>query len=213
MIKIWRKDEENNFYLTKSWEGHAAIILDLCLLPKGYIASAGGDAEIRIFDIATNQQQGILLGHSDWVWQLIPMGLLGLFSCSEDGTIRYWIWKEASCAFILDNVCPTHAIAYDKALQLLFAGDIKGQLSMWDINKKRLRHRFVAHDGLIRSIIILPNGNIATAGEDGFLRVWKSETFFLIYEHQRPNFVQDLCWFQGRLFSAAYDGEIIAHIF
>lgn len=209
-VKIW-KATKGIFRVEKSWQAHDSIVLDVCLLSSNLLATAGGDSEIRIFDWATGHLQQSLIGHSDWVWQLLALEDGGLLSCSEDGSIRCWNWSERRCVGVLDNEQPTHTMAYDAEKKRLFAGDLLGKLSCWDLKKNQLEWRVKAHEGLIRSIVLLPNGLWATAGEDGYLRVWKTGEQQPVYEYQHQNFVQDLCWHRGRLISAAYDGTIVEH--
>lgn len=72
-------------------EGHALRVHSCAFLPDGiFLASAGDDRTVRIWDAATKLVQRILTGHTDWVGGCVfdPSGSL-LYTCRGDASLRH----------------------------------------------------------------------------------------------------------------------------
>jgi WD40 repeat protein len=72
--------------------GHTNEVFALAVAPDGsWLASAGRDETVRIWDPATGTVGHTLTGHTDWVGTLAvaPDGSW-LASASADGTVRIW---------------------------------------------------------------------------------------------------------------------------
>ncbi len=72
--------------------GHQFTVWALAFCPEGELLASGAyDNEIRMWDVATGMEVGILRGHRSWIRSLdfSPQGNI-LASSSCDGTIRLW---------------------------------------------------------------------------------------------------------------------------
>ena len=63
--------------------------------PDGLLLVTTDTALIRIWDVTTRQESGILSGHVDYIWGLkwspiTAAGVITLASASQDGTVRLW---------------------------------------------------------------------------------------------------------------------------
>nr|MDT0666152.1 hypothetical protein [Micromonospora sp. DSM 115978] len=78
--------------------GHTAWLRTMIALPRpdgnSWLASAGGDAMIRIWDTEHVVERGVLEGHEKTIEALAavprPDGTCLLVSASSDGTARVW---------------------------------------------------------------------------------------------------------------------------
>ena len=43
---------------------------------------------------------------------------------------------------------------------------------IWDVETGQLRKTFEGHDGRVQAVVFLPDGSIASCGEDKLIRIW-----------------------------------------
>ena len=63
----------------------------------GRIVSSSEDGTVKVWDLASGQEQRTLLGHGDWVWALALTGDGRVVSGSNDGTVKVWDLNSGSC--------------------------------------------------------------------------------------------------------------------
>uniref|UniRef100_A0A336LP03 CSON007414 protein n=1 Tax=Culicoides sonorensis TaxID=179676 RepID=A0A336LP03_CULSO len=113
------------------------------------------------------------------------------------------------------------ALTYAPQHQLLISAGKKGDVCLFDMRQRVLRHRFQAHDNAIKCIALDPHEELFVTGSaDGDIKVWglsvHSQLYSFMGEHARSSFfkhigqgVTQLHLDQsGRLFSCGADGSM-----
>ncbi|XP_063708500.1 dmX-like protein 2 isoform X2 [Culicoides brevitarsis] len=113
------------------------------------------------------------------------------------------------------------ALAYAPQHQLLITTGKKGDVCLFDMRQRVLRHRFQAHDGSIKCIALDPHEEFFVTGSaDGDIKVWglsvHSQLYCFIGEHARSSFFKNIGQGVtqlhidqvGRLLSCGADGSM-----
>lgn len=150
---------------------------------------AGGmaDGMVRLWDIATGTEIGVLKGHSPSIFggvEALAWGPDGqrLASGGWDGTARIWdttSGTELQC--LQGHLGPILSVAWDPAGARLASGSWDQTVRLWDVASGREVSRLQAHTDEIHVIDWEPRGHrLASAGADGTVRVWDASAARLL---------------------------------
>jgi WD40 repeat protein len=199
-IRVWRDGA-----WAESMREHDGAILALIRLPDGRIASGSADGTIGMWSPA-GQLVGRLTGHDGWVWSLSARSDGVLVSGGEDGDVRLWSLATDREVGGYTAPGPVRAVLAGSDWRV-WAGCMDGALVTWDGTRARVEA--AAHAGAIRVLIELPDGRLATGGEDDRVRIWAGGELAEVACHQHDDFVTTLVPLaDGRLASGGYDGAI-----
>ncbi|WP_329271424.1 WD40 repeat domain-containing protein [Streptomyces sp. NBC_01451] len=210
--------------------GHEGRVRGICTLPgwgsdgtsdgSTLLATTGQDGTVRIWDPVAGRQSGPpLTGHEGRALGICcfpardaASGLL-LASTGEDGTVRVWdpvtghqlglplvghtggVW--AVCAFPAPADGKSTGYSTAAPMLLATAGE-DGTVRVWDpIAGRQLGAPFNGHAGAVFDVRVVPGSDatghpdghalLATAGEDGTVRVWDPWTERLVGEAFLPS--------------------------
>jgi WD40 repeat protein len=179
----------------KSWwlDGHPSVIKTISYSPDGkYLAVAGSDKNIYIFDAAKRALSKTLTGHTRPVSSLAfsPDGKT-LISCSEHELIKVWDWQEGK--FLQDikseeDMFGVKKISFSSDGKYFLTTSDRVQFRLWDAQTLQLVRNFQTKEGyessggnmtigysgvpVLTALFADSDKRILSSHEDGTLRLW-----------------------------------------
>ena len=156
--------------------GHTGSVHAVVVAPDGtWLATAGGDGSVQVWDAATWLPRVAFTGHSDAVraMAVAPDGTW-LATASDEGTVRVW---DAASGLPLTTLTGrtssvTSVVVAPDGTWLATAGD-DGSVQVWDAATWLPRVAFTGHSDAVRAMAVAPDGSwLATTSDDGTARVW-----------------------------------------
>lgn len=179
---------------------HRGYVWTLAALDDRHFASGGRDCKIRLWN-DEGTCTGELAGHTQSVLGLARSGDEQLASVSRDRTLRIWNLKTRQCV--------RTTLAHDAAVLTVAAigngrvatGSADHRIKVWNAAGEQLAS-MPAHTGWVWKVVRLTDSLMASASEDGSVKLWSTETFDLIACLQGPHAL--------RAVAASPDGTTIA---
>lgn len=151
-----------------------------------WIATAGYDRQIVIWDAVSGEVIKTLTGHNDAVHSVAfqPKGSI-LASASGDRTVK--IWDVASGTRLDTFSQPAkeqYVVAFDPAGKRVLSGGVDNRLRVWSLSATAVEGtnpldltRF-AHEGPLLKVVFHPTGRLlATTAEDRRVKIWETGQF------------------------------------
>ncbi len=144
-----------------------------------YLASAGWDTAVRLWDGATGQSIRTLGGHKGSVWGVAfsPDGKR-LASASWDHKVK--VWETATGAELLTfsgHTAPAHSVTFSPDGTRLASGSFDGQLKIWDAATGEVKATCEGFLFPVLAVAFSPDGKrIASGRSDRTVVVWDAET-------------------------------------
>jgi WD40 repeat protein len=153
---------------------HQGYVWTLAALDGERLASGGRDATIRIQD-ATGQAQRPLRGHTQSVLGLAPLPGDRLASVSRDRTLRIWHWPTGAClrTIAAHDTAVLDVIALPGAMLATAGAD--NRIKLWRADGSGAGG-LDGQTGWVWQLAPWMNGQLASASEDGTVRIWDPAT-------------------------------------
>ncbi|HET6161408.1 MAG TPA: protein kinase [Dongiaceae bacterium] len=145
--------------------------------PDGrHLAIASADARVRLWDVKADRMEREIIVDRDVVWSVAfsPDGRL-LAAASGDETVTLWeVTTGAKFATLTGHSGGATDVAFLGDGASLVVVDRTGRLHFWDVlTGRQLIEPWQAHQDTSWRIAVHPDGvRFATAGDDGYVRVW-----------------------------------------
>ena len=180
LVNRWPLPDLSDSALQHVPTGHRGGTNAVAIAPDGHwMASAGIDGLVRIWDPATGREQATLAGHRGAVnaVAIAPDGHW-MASAGIDGLVR--IWDPATGreqATLAGHRGAVNAVAIAPDGHWMASAGIDGLVRIWDPATGREQATLAGHRGGINAVAIAPDGHwILTGSGDETARIWDPAT-------------------------------------
>lgn len=163
LIVVWTRATDSRRPLRGHFDRFTSTrgVISLDFSPNGKsLVSGGADRTIQIWDIESEQQLGVLWGHTDEVRSVrfSPDGKT-IASGGRDGMFRIWDVKSHKCLRAQRaSESVVHSVAFDPADSQLLTASFDGSIKSWDLDS--LSADISWTDARPNNVAISPDGKL-----------------------------------------------------
>jgi WD40 repeat protein len=161
---------------------HSDPVLTVAFSPNGkFLASAGSDAVIRLWDVATRRAIGEpLRGHTSRIWSVVftPDGRT-IASASGDHTVRLWdVRTHKQLGKPLEgHLDEVGSVSFNQDGTILASGSVDGTVRLWEVATHRPLEDLKGSPGMVNAIAFSHDGKrLASGGYDLTVHLWDLAT-------------------------------------
>lgn len=161
---------------TMLYKGHADAVWVLDYSPNGeYLASGGSDGTVRLWNVATGEEEQCFKEHEKTVWAL-DFSAEGdyLVSGGKDFQIRVWA-KDCpkSLHTFFGHQWDVNALAVSPNNRYILSGSSGNTLYLWDYQEKRFVKSYEGHNSSVNSLDFSADGtHFISASADKTIMLW-----------------------------------------
>jgi WD40 repeat protein len=141
---------------------------------KQVVISGSRDTNIHLHH--DGKQISSCTGHTDFVNAIATLNNQMLFSCSDDGNLRFWELTSSKCTRVLEVSSQVRAVAV--CGRILAAGTRDGTIKLWHSSffdaTSQMDKVYKGHSNWVQSVAVSPiNMTIVSGSDDGTCKVWE----------------------------------------
>ncbi|KAK7019505.1 F-box/WD repeat-containing protein 11 [Favolaschia claudopus] len=153
---------------------HSSSVLSICV-HDGFVASAGSDRRVAVWDLAKNELVKVIADHEDSVL-CVRLDGKRLVSCSKDRTVRTYAFPELKSEFVLGaHRAAVNAVSLSDTLIVSGSGD--RSVRLWDATTGKLLRTFENHHTRGIASIDFMAPYVVSGSSDKHLRFFDITTF------------------------------------
>lgn len=162
-VRVWQEVS-----CERQYKAHENAVWDVKELSNGVVVTVGADRLVKLWK--DGELQRTLNGHTDVVRSIAEVPGIGFLTASNDTTIILWNYDGDRIRSFTGHLEYIYQIKMIDPTHFASVGEDK-TLCIWDISEEAPIQR-IEMPGMQWTVAVLPNGDIATGGGDGVLRVW-----------------------------------------
>ena len=181
LINKWPLPDLPDQALRRTLGGHDRTVHAVAIAPDGtWLATAGDDGSVRIWDPDSGQQRAALGGRDRPLYAvaIAPDGTWLASAGGYDKSVRIWDLATGRQRAVLGGGRAVRAVAIaPDGTWLASAGGYDKSVRIWDLATGRQRAVLGGDAGAVRAVAIAPDGTwLASGGDDGVVRIWDLAT-------------------------------------
>ncbi|WP_420642255.1 protein kinase domain-containing protein [Candidatus Leptofilum sp.] len=166
--------------LQRIFSGHTGGINDVAFSSDGrLLATASQDTEIKLWDVGSGQEIGVLTEHGRAVNAVAfnPDSTI-LATAGDDGFIILWNTATQQLVAVLNGQeGAVTDLAFNPAGDRLLASYDSSALRLWDVGNRRSLLRLLGHTSRVQAVAFSQDGRrFASGGADGRIIIWNGES-------------------------------------
>ena len=188
-------------------------ILSADLSPDQRLVAIGSPSKlIKVYDVASNELLYEIKKHSEWVTQVAfsPDGVL-LATADRNGGLHIWEAQTGNPFYSLDGHKEEITdLSWRADSNVLASASEEGAVRTWEMNNGKQVKTWNAHGDGTLSIYFDSKGNIATAGRDKTVKLWKGDGQAIRTIKEFKDIVMEVCYsFDGsRVIAGDWSGHV-----
>jgi WD40 repeat protein len=177
--------------------GHAGAIYACAFCPgTTYVATAGKDQTVKIWDVPTGQIVYSLSGHSDSIRSLLAISDEILVSAGSDGRVIFWDLRSGSqVATVLHGTTPVERLCgFPSGAMFYSIGG--GQAKLWDTRSmSEVSSQTLRHTKPVTSAQVSQCGDfLITSSFDNSVKIVRISGWKLVASYTCPESVTAMAW-------------------
>lgn len=209
-VAIWNAANGNTLLRHQQGKAMNAVAWS----PDGkYLASAGDDALVQVWDANTNTLLATYAGHHSSIFDVdwSPDGQR-IVSASQDQTVQVWnAFTGAPLVTFTGHSNTVWSATWSPDGRSIASGSFDGTAQIWDPNSATLIRRYSA-GAAVRAVAWSPDGqNIASGNDNSLVQVWLANSGNVLTTYRgHTNHVESVEWSHDgtRIASASKDGTV-----
>jgi RNA polymerase sigma factor (sigma-70 family) len=168
--------------IVRALDGHADAVLCLTVSPDGkLLATAGRDKSVKLWDLSTGAEKLSLESTPGTVYSLAISPDGSKLAGGSDDHIKLWdlgmsaTTSALKAALLKDPGGSVQALTFSPDGRTLAAGYFDGTIKLRDPSKDAQPRTLQGHRAAVRALAFARNGILASAAEDGLVKLWDVE--------------------------------------